>query len=492
MCNIVINLVNAIASNLRKFCRLLKENEIFHNMSSVVALSEVPGKGHWFDGVVDDDQLQPFIDEYLNAKRKPVLPDSFTVMTMNPATSGSRGGLRILSLEVIFELARLRVERIKFPIGGWRIQTQNVRRFRYEPIDGIDEQPTRLHIDGDENGIAIPSSVLDGRNDYVDFCAASQTDWAVDTIARSYTDLRLVTWRQCDDTRIFGKAKSKERGPDNFGPGFRVLGQRKVVIVYPEGDAILQDFAVRYSNSLYIRGISASVTTDSNVTAGQLGSSGDVNMVLLGGPGINRIAKMQIDAGYSADVSFNKEGFCIAQRRCFAEGGTGIAFMSSGPRRTLLFYTSGTDRDGVLAAMDWLPYSPASNVPEWVIMKKSYGWGFRGLGGVVALGYWDYEWKLEPRKSYPSEFVFDSKVPGVTCAAAGIRRAQMHMWATSIFGVIIVGIMVLAWIKWRRRRLVYSAVPKDENGVSLLAKDVIVDVIDVEHEELLQSNDRQL
>ncbi|CAN8066337.1 unnamed protein product [Agarophyton chilense] len=90
---------NVPPSELRTFCRLLRENEIFRNMTdSHVSLDEVPNEGHWFDGVVDDDALQPFLAKHLAAEYKPRLPSAFSVVTINPGTSGSRGGLRIRQL----------------------------------------------------------------------------------------------------------------------------------------------------------------------------------------------------------------------------------------------------------------------------------------------------------------------------------------------------------------------------------------------------------
>lgn len=476
------------ASNLRKFCRLLKENEIFHNMTSVVTLNEVPGEGHWFDGVVDDNELQVFIDKNLGANHKPVLPKEFTVATMNPASMGSRGGLKILSQEVVFELSRLHVKRDSPAEKHWKLHTKNVRRFRYEAISGIKERPERLLIDGDEQGLEIPSTVSEEHGSFIDFCAVSRLELGE---GQSNADERPVSWRLCTDERTFGKEKSKERGPDNFGPGFQVLGHRKVMIVFPEGDVLLQDFAIRYSNSLYLRGISALVTTDSNVTAGQLGSRGDVNMILLGGPSMNQIAKMQVNAGFSADVIFNGHGFCIAKQRCFVEPGTGIAFLSGGPSRTLLFYAAGTDRDGMMAAIDWLPYSPASNIPEWVIVKKSRGWGFRGLGGVVALGYWDRKWKLEPRKSYPAEFIFDVKRPGVTCADKRLGQTQVRAWAETASVIAILVAVMLFVTRCIRSRRTYSALATDDYDKEPQSQPTSVDVENGEEVVLITSDSQR-
>lgn len=438
--------------------RLLRENEIFHNVSSVVGISEKKGEGHWFDGVVDDDELQNFLDLHLSATRKPVLPTNFTLFTMNPASSGSRGGIRILSLEVAYESSRIRV-RQDFPSNGdWTINTENVRRFRYEVVNGILERPTRLFVDGDQVGIPISPDTLERRNEVMDFCM-TRLAWGGNMAA----DIRLVSWKQCKDTKIFGKVGSAERGPDNSGPAFQVLSQRKVAVVYPEGDLSLMGFAIRYSNSLYLRGISVIVTTDSNVTVKQMSDSGDVNIVLFGGPSMNQMAKTQSENGFTADVTFSKKGFCVNQFRCFEESGTGIAFLSGGPRRTLLFFVAGTDRNGMEGALDFLPYSPASNVPEWVVTKASRGWGFRGLGGVVAMGYWNWMWRLEPRRMYPSEFGFDPQMYGASCGT-GIPWFRVKGTAGILAIVVTVALAAaVAFMTLCRSRMKYSELQKDED-----------------------------
>lgn len=448
-----------LASKLRKFYRLLKENEFLGNIApSLANLSEVSGKGHWFDGVVDDDVLQGFIEKHLNAFAKPSLPKTFTVLTMNPATTGSRGGLRILSLEVPFQIGRIHVVRNQPEAGTWRVATENIRRFRYRPVFGILERPERLFIDSSSGSVSIDAKTLEREEKHIDFCVTQMT-------TSHETETRAVVWQRCRDESTWGTERSKERGPDTSGPSSQILAKRKLIIVFPEDDLELQDMAVSYANSLYIRGISAQVTTDSNVSIGQLNSAGESNMVLLGGPNMNQMSLEHYSSGYTADVSFNGNRFCVVSK-CFSKPGIGIAFLSPGPKRTLLFYVAGTDRDGVLSALSFLPYSPASNVPEWVIVSKQRGWGVQGLGGVIGLGYWDYKWKLEVRKSYPAEFAFDLKRSGVTCSV-GQDQAAYYRWSGAFLGVSAVLLCLLLCVCRKRiaRKPAYGKVSAEEIDV---------------------------
>lgn len=86
------------------------------------------------------------------------------------------------------------------------------------------------------------------------------------------------------------------------------------MVVFPENDLELQNTAVSYANSLYTRGISAQVTTASNLSVGQMSSTGESNMVLLGSPNMNQMSRQHYSNGYIADVSFNGDQFCVASQ----------------------------------------------------------------------------------------------------------------------------------------------------------------------------------
>jgi hypothetical protein len=101
--------------------------------SNSIKYIEDKGKGHWYDGVLNDDLAQEFLNTYIDPSKNPsldlpALPNPFTVSTVNPGSSGSRGGISILQLTVPFRLAKITVV-----IEGdhWKLSTTNVRRFAF-------------------------------------------------------------------------------------------------------------------------------------------------------------------------------------------------------------------------------------------------------------------------------------------------------------------------------------------------------------------------
>lgn len=82
--------------NLLRIARLKAQLERNGTAGAAVQVSEVPGKPHWWPGVVDDAEMQAFLAAHLYT---PVpRPARFTLRGTNPATLGSRAGLSLLQV----------------------------------------------------------------------------------------------------------------------------------------------------------------------------------------------------------------------------------------------------------------------------------------------------------------------------------------------------------------------------------------------------------
>lgn len=54
-----------------------------------VQVSEVPGQGHWWGGVVDDATMQQFYDKHLHPDAQPKLQDEFVIQAQPDSTKPS-------------------------------------------------------------------------------------------------------------------------------------------------------------------------------------------------------------------------------------------------------------------------------------------------------------------------------------------------------------------------------------------------------------------
>ncbi len=70
----------------------------------MIRLSELAGEGHWFQGVMDDEETFQFLTQNIGSSLKnealPRFPKEFTITLLNPASSGSKGGIHILQLDI--------------------------------------------------------------------------------------------------------------------------------------------------------------------------------------------------------------------------------------------------------------------------------------------------------------------------------------------------------------------------------------------------------
>lgn len=132
---------NVPAFHSRRLSQLISQ----HGNSSRYV--ELPGKGHWFDGVMTTTYLLKYYHEVLaKGSMKPDLPGRFTIVIANPANHGSRGGIIVDQLVSPGQLGRLEVERSSSL--AWSCKTSNILRFHFSTrcMEGV--VPHTFHVDG--------------------------------------------------------------------------------------------------------------------------------------------------------------------------------------------------------------------------------------------------------------------------------------------------------------------------------------------------------
>ncbi|KAJ3218634.1 hypothetical protein HDU67_004687 [Dinochytrium kinnereticum] len=363
--------------NTRRLVRLV--NEWNRNPTSV-NISEVPGQGHWFEGVVNDDTLQNFLDKYINPENNPglphpPLPEAFTLSTLNPASSGSKGSIRILQLEVPYRLASIRVHRDG---NKWMLNTTNVRRFGWAKDDRV--KIDSWSIDGTDfpEPPKIGPSYL--RED-------GETEWKV------ATDLLWI---------------SVERYSSTYGPASQIL-THQFLIVIPSNPTVIdisvyRKAAQNLAASWYLFGRGGTqIIRDVDVRDGL---SAKYHMIVLGGPKDNVFTKRREGEGGAIMVQFLESGGVQIDRKKYEAPGTGIIFLAPSPTRTLMgLYVAGTDELGLRRAVWTVPFRTGLMVPDYMVIGDEYGdpatgWtagdgspfggaGTKGGGGIFAAGYWN-------------------------------------------------------------------------------------------------------
>eukprot|EP01121_Diplochlamys_sp_Union-15-3_P019133 TRINITY_DN7129_c0_g1_i1.p1 TRINITY_DN7129_c0_g1~~TRINITY_DN7129_c0_g1_i1.p1 ORF type:complete len:874 (+),score=148.91 TRINITY_DN7129_c0_g1_i1:71-2692(+) len=351
--------------HLRRIARLL--NQLNSNLT-FVNVSEVPGQGHWFDGVVDDAVLQRFYDQHMLFPVLPDIPKSFEVRTLNPSSSGSRGGIQILQLLTPYKLGKITVD-----VAGnntWSMKTYNVRRFGFASIKGR-SLPSTIQVDSQIFSYA-PNNVPALPDHH--YCKLT-TDWVL-----------------CSDQNW----TTNEKNPNCYGPA-RQIYENKVHIIYgtqgePSDTSNFLRRATWLSNNLYLTGrYVIEIFNDTGIDASTAESA---NLILLGGPTENLwTAKLQptFPVKFLGGRSFNV-GSMI-----YDEPFTGIMFIAPW-KRNLLMVISGTDTNGFNQAFSIFPTHTGMTIPDFVVVGEGFSW--KGDSGMLSVGFWSNQWSYDSSLSY--------------------------------------------------------------------------------------------
>ena len=202
--------------HLRRFARLVDQAS---TEPQTVGISEVAGEGHWWDTIMDDDVIAPFYDAALKQDGLPSLPQIIEVVTLNPATTTGRGGVRIEQLRQPYRLARVSIDRGEGTgsEGPWVIVTQNVRRLSFYTLPSRPLPAAGVVIDG---SVFIGSPPAEGAGAH--YCisepaAVPCTVPGVGTCDAAEAAPEPPIWRLCDGDDGTDWILS-ERSASNYGP----------------------------------------------------------------------------------------------------------------------------------------------------------------------------------------------------------------------------------------------------------------------------------
>ncbi|CAG8556557.1 9213_t:CDS:10, partial [Ambispora gerdemannii] len=370
----------------RSLVRLVDEHS-HNNNDNEIKLIEDPGKGHWFDGVLSDDKIQPFFDKHLYQKdenegaineaefyrnfSKGLFSQKkeFTLTLINPAGCGTKGGVQIEQLETPYRLAKF-----------------------------------TMILNNDNDTDASDSSKL------FDFKTTNISRFTIDKVNKQgkvqlqkvlYSKNENGTWEITNNDETW---KKTQRHSDNYGPAIQILespGPLLIVIGNQFKDrpsSVYMRIALEIANSWFLYGRGDSLILADREYA-EIKSSGKVpngNLVLLGGPDINSATKSLLDKRPSA-VTFDIENktFTIAKRN-FNEKNTGILFLhpfdQSDGKSYLSLIIASTDEIGFENAAKLFPKRTGVPVPDWTVVGPEVKW--KGAGGLLGAGFWNNQWKF--------------------------------------------------------------------------------------------------
>ncbi|EGC29252.1 hypothetical protein DICPUDRAFT_99888 [Dictyostelium purpureum] len=362
--------------HLRRLNRLY--NQLNHNPTKGI-VSEIPGEGHWFNGVVDDATMQAFFNRYI-LSGIPKLPTTFLVTCINPASFQGKGGIKILQLTQNYKVAKIKVT--KQSNGSWNLAIENVRRFSFYQFN---EQPTKITIVNGKSTQTLPYFQYPSH-----YCNLNNNN----------------QWSVCNDENW----QYSERNPFNYGPMVQIV-EYPIIIVYGTIGSEQQTFQ-RQQLGVYLSNVwfyqlryAVSVIPDTDFNSNLFET---YNVIFMGGSNTNKavqsIKYLPIQfGGNSNNISFTLNNIEFNQE------GLGVLFLASCNSTLrvgcMVTVIEGSDQYGFSNAVQYFPTKSSFPMPDYIVLGKQFP--YQGVAGAYALGFWDNFWNYQNDLSYLTTILND-------------------------------------------------------------------------------------
>jgi len=351
--------------HLRRMSRILLEEGVHSTVS------EIPGKGHWWGGVVDDKEMNDFFNSHIESK--PQTTNKFSITVLNTSSFESKGGIKPLQLNTPYRVGKIQVnvqEKTHY------LKTLNIKSLKIlaKEANIYNEQINQINIDGENFSIEGESY----------FCKLEKSN----------------TWHQCTKEEIKSK---EERMPENMGPARQIL-EKDFIIVYGSNGSKEQtknriERAVFIANDWFLRGRgSVEIYSDKEIMNLNIQNK---NLILLGGPKTNIVSNMFIQDNSFISYEHQKDAINIDGAGSFQNPGTGFQFLTFSEyknNKTLALIIGGIDEKGFSNTFQIFPFSSGVTVPDFMIINNEFK--SKGSGGILAAGFWSNDWSFNPAIGY--------------------------------------------------------------------------------------------
>ncbi|CAI6328603.1 unnamed protein product [Periconia digitata] len=339
--------------------RLLSQQLYLSGTNS--SYNEVPGQNHWWETVMTTPQLVDFY--YTQTKSNASLPrklDEFEMVVGDPGDMGSKGGLRVLSLEDPGQYGRVHVK-------GHTITTSNVLSLEFDPIVlgtqslTVDGSNVALGKDTAESSGGSSITIHKQNNEWHSLSQQSTNE----DIVRSGRQLGAMT------------AILRSQGPftiqhqDSNGTTSIALQVSRNLYQYFHADAFIQ---------------SAAASRKTNSTTGNL---------------ITIVLNSTLSEGVHPDFPITPSPGVISIRdgrggkHAYGNSGApsiGAAFLRPLEDERLELVIWGSNEDGLRQAARMVPMVTGVGQPDFVVLGAEARW--KGVDGALALGFLDRQWEV--------------------------------------------------------------------------------------------------
>eukprot|EP00929_Paragymnodinium_shiwhaense_P102151 TRINITY_DN65337_c0_g1_i1.p1 TRINITY_DN65337_c0_g1~~TRINITY_DN65337_c0_g1_i1.p1 ORF type:complete len:939 (+),score=30.74 TRINITY_DN65337_c0_g1_i1:59-2875(+) len=384
-----------------------------------VSLVEVPGKEHWWwdtkvsndGGAVNDEQMRSFYqtchDREVGAAS---LQPKWSLVVLNPVTSGCKGGLCILQQFHSHRRSEVSVDTAetdgKFSV---RVRTSNVRRLQWH-LDDLQKLTCRGKCSDFPQSLTI---WLDGQPQTIDD-GSRIIGWCRDSEDRHIRP-ELRPWAPCPSQ---SRTMQRERSLHQLGPMRQLFSWPVCAIAQSSVEAS----ALLYvANMLVMTGHGGLRILSEAEALGRGGEfsppEGCVNLLVIGAePSSKAVAALLHGVeGYVSPIhrGVDASGPWVGLGGCRWHGSSIAAtallpwWTPTGRARLALVATGGSPQavaDAVVMlttpTIPPMARQPLTHLlPDYVVLDVDKTRKF-GAGGFLAAGFWDYKWQYAPSNAW--------------------------------------------------------------------------------------------
>lgn len=312
---------------------------------------ELPGKNHWFDGIMTTESLRQFFEQQLNGFAQPLrAPEAFALAVANPADSGPKFGVDLLHLRRPGQLGKVHVS---FSSSTCSLRTSNVLSFRLPSIY------PRTH-----------DVVVDGQR--IDFALQAEDN-----------DLWLAPggiWK------VLPKDQSPALRDTNQLGAMDALFRTGNTLQIVSHSEQARHIAVQIS-----RNLCQYLGADTEVLESGPGSSKPysnmISVVVSSNPPTGHLKHFALDVDSSGGINIRTAD---GQKSYPGSAGLGAIFLRPLPAGAVELVVWGFDAAGLDVAARLVPMLPGVGQPDFVVADRRMLW--QGAGGVLAMGSFDHLW----------------------------------------------------------------------------------------------------
>ncbi|KAF8803609.1 hypothetical protein BYT27DRAFT_7109472 [Phlegmacium glaucopus] len=330
-------------------------------------MREDPGKGHWYSSILNNPEVESFINEMAIPGDRRVQSDAFTLTVTIPAESGPLHGWNIQQLKIPGRFGRLHICVISD--ARIRVETCNVQSFQLavlvlkNPCDSYE-----FHVD--DSVLIMPQ---------------------VDDVAVFYTT-EPGKWQLTTDYLTITHPPSRIQTILTSAAPITLLAANKMI-------AENLSVALRIAHDLHLyHKLDTEIITESVALHRSQSGTWPAGNVVFIGTASSQFAKLVLQEGKTSfqivgsDIDFN--------HRRLNKPREAVLFTHphpAGGQGSMLFIMYN-DKDGLERASRLFPIRTGVAVPDWMIVGNKMD-NF-GAGGIKGAGVWGSNWKLNASMSW--------------------------------------------------------------------------------------------